>query len=49
MIMKRNQHTGSSTFAGRTNQDTTKTRERALTFPNAKKEKSQWLTLYKNA
>jgi len=37
--------TGSSTFAGRTYQRTTKTCKRAFTFPYAEKEKSQWLTL----
>lgn len=45
MIIERSQHAGSSTFAARTSQHTTKSCKRALTFPHAKKEKSQWLTL----
>lgn len=44
MIRQRSQHIGSSTFAGRTSQHTTKTCKRALTFAIAEKEKSQWLT-----
>lgn len=45
MIKERSQHAGSSTFAARTSQRTTKSCKRALTLPNAEKEKSQWLTL----
>lgn len=41
MIMVRSQPIGSSTFAGRTNQHTTRTCKRAFSFPDIEKKKEK--------
>lgn len=41
MIKERSQHSGSSTFAARTSQRTTKSCKRALTFPNDERKKKK--------